>query len=490
MQIQPGISKHLRPATVAVALLALFVVTSTACNSGHRGPRRGDPDQLPYVPRPEPVYQPAKLAALRVPLPEIAGAEFIEDDEICMTCHEAYVKTFQHNVHRGQSCEKCHGPGSLHVKSRGREPGSMFSFKKLSPPQRSELCLKCHEQDACSPGEQWRTSTHAHKGVACNDCHTSHYNVPPGTPATQLADANAKPQISLASYMQNQPPVDQAVLREQSRDLGALAPQVCNRCHGELAQQQNIGHSHQICGGVGLNCTTCHNPHGKIRPETRTDLCLNCHANNAPTMAWSTCAHARYGVACVDCHNPHPNMKVQTAVDIHHTHIRRNPKLPMSVDDPWVCYKCHQDIYAKNAMPSHHPIKEGKMFCRDCHDGHGQMQDQLKQPTVVMVCYQCHAEKQGPFVYEHPPATENCDICHEPHGTVANNLLKQPPTFLCLRCHSGHRTVPGHPGGPPLQDVAGSPALQQAYFTDCTQCHSQVHGTDLPSPHLPKAFMR
>jgi DmsE family decaheme c-type cytochrome len=257
-----------------------------------------------------------------------------------------------------------------------------------------------------------------------------------------------------------------------------------------MMDQQNVAHPHQICGATAMDCTTCHNPHGKIRPETRTDLCLQCHSNRAPTMAWSSCSHALNGIACSDCHNPHPNMKVQPFINIQHTNIRRPKRTPMAVDEPYVCYKCHANVYAENAMPSHHPIKEGKMVCSDCHDSHGQAQNNLKEPTVNMVCYKCHADKQGPFVYEHPPVTENCGYCHNPHGTVANNLLKQPATFLCLRCHSGHRTVPGHPGGAPLDDVAANPVLQRAFYTDCTQCHSQIHGTDLPSPHLPKALMR
>jgi len=408
-----------------------------------------------------------------------------------MICHETYVTTFQHNVHRGQSCEKCHGPASRHLSSRGREAGSMLSFAKLSPPEKSELCLQCHEENACSPGAPWRTSPHAHSGVACTDCHTNHYNVPPGTPPTQLAAEETSPvRNQLASFLQSQPPAEPAVLREQSRKLGAISPHICFRCHANMGEQQHFAASHQICGSVGLNCTTCHNPHGEIRPETRTDLCLQCHGNRAPTMAWFSCTHSRYGVACADCHNPHPQMQVQTVLNIQHTHIERPVRSPMAVDEPRVCYNCHADIYAKNAMPSHHPIKEGKMVCSDCHDPHGQAQDNLKEPTVNLVCYKCHADKQGPFVYEHPPVTENCDYCHEPHGTVANNLLRQPPTFLCLRCHSGHRTVPGHPGGAPLQDVAGSPSLQRSFYTDCTQCHSQIHGSDVPSPHLPKAFMR
>jgi DmsE family decaheme c-type cytochrome len=475
---------------LACVLGTLVVISTCACNSGQQAARRGENDLLPYLPKPEPKFQEAQLAALHVAIPEIRDAEFVNDDELCMTCHETYVKTFQHNVHRDQSCEKCHGPASKHLSTRGRDPESILSYKKLSSPEKAELCLKCHEQSACTPGAQWRTSPHAHSGVACTDCHTNHYNVPPGTPATQVAENSDSLRTQLVAYLQGQPKVDQAELREKSRKLGAISPHICSQCHSNKNEQQHFPASHQVCGAVGLNCTTCHDPHGKIRPETRTDLCLSCHGNSSPTMAWPSCTHARYGVACADCHNPHPSSKVVPVANIQHTNIRRPPRTPMAVDEPHVCYKCHSDIYAKNAMPSHHPIKEGKMVCSDCHDSHGQAQGNLKEPTVNMVCYKCHAELQGPFAYEHPPVTENCGICHEPHGTVTNNLLKQPTSFLCLRCHSGHRTVPGHPGGAPNQDVAAHTSLQRAFYTDCTQCHSQIHGSDVPSPHLPKAFMR
>jgi DmsE family decaheme c-type cytochrome len=181
---------------------------------------------------------------------------------------------------------------------------------------------------------------------------------------------------------------------------------------------------------------------------------------------------------------------VERVVQISHTHIARHDRLPMSVNDPQACYKCHQKIFAQNQMPSHHPIREGKMVCSDCHDAHGQAERNLKGDSVTALCYKCHADKQGPFVYEHPPVTEDCSICHEPHGTVANNLLHQPPTMLCLRCHTGHRTVPADHFGVPVADIDGDPILQGAYYGDCTQCHSQVHGSDLPSQRSPHALMR
>ena len=150
----------------------------------------------------------------------------------------------------------------------------------------------------------------------------------------------------------------------------------------------------------------------------------------------------------------------------------------MSVQQPEACYKCHPQIYGLSNLPSHHPIAEGKMVCSDCHDAHGQAESGLREPTVNLVCYRCHAEKQGPFAYEHPPVTEDCGICHEPHGTVTNNLLRQPATFLCLRCHSGHRS-----DHRPLDDPANA-VMRQALYTDCSQCHSQVHGSDLVSESL------
>ncbi|NOX53120.1 MAG: hypothetical protein GXP27_01505 [Planctomycetes bacterium] len=179
------------------------------------------------------------------------------------------------------------------------------------------------------------------------------------------------------------------------------------------------------------------------------------------------------GVACTDCHNPHPTVEVPRFVNIRHESVHRPKRLPMSVNEPDVCYECHQKIFALTALPSHHPLKEWRIHCSDCHDLHGQNESDLVDISVNAVCYKCHAEKEGPFVFEHPPASENCSYCHEPHGTVANNLLRQPPVFLCLRCHTGHRSG--------VYDTDGSFDMQRNLYSDCTDCHKQIHGSDLPS---------
>jgi DmsE family decaheme c-type cytochrome len=482
----------------SVAWLCLFALLAASCRSPRTAPPRRSATYnatayAPYGVAPAARWQEVKYPEVRANIPQVPNADTIGDDQLCATCHESYVKHHLSSIHREQGCETCHGPGSEHMRTRGQEPGLIRSFKRMTAAEQSETCLQCHENNACEPGGMWRTSAHANAGVSCANCHRGHYNVPPGTAVTDLAKASQPDDgIRQAGLPQvgEELPIDLASIRAGSQAMGAVSPQVCYQCHADMTRYEQIAHSHQICGAAGFNCTTCHDPHGNIRTETRSTLCLNCHSNNSPTMAWHSSTHANYGVACTDCHQPHPNTFVQPVLNVQHTNIRRQQRMPMSVDDPNVCYKCHADMYAKNAMPSHHPIKEGKMTCSDCHDAHGQSEGGLKEPTVNMVCYKCHAEKQGPFAYEHPPASEDCSICHDPHGTVANNLLHQPTTFLCLRCHTGHRKGPNFHDATHMQDVGMDPALQAAFYTDCTQCHSQIHGSDLPSPHLPHVFLR
>ncbi len=509
----------LRVSSFGLVLVGLLMLGITACRSPHQPTaRRMDPAMHDGWPRGNNFFRQASLRRLQVDPPTIPNAEYVNDDELCMTCHEAYAKSFhERNVHRNNSCEDCHGPASRHLISRGLEPQTTLSFRKLAPAQAAEVCLKCHEENACSPGGMWRHSTHAHKGVTCTDCHRNHYDVPPGTPATpdvdQVARFDVDRFVQLAGYRAaagRQPEnAELPSLRGTSRSLGAVAPQVCYQCHGDMAELQTIAGPHQIGGEHGFNCTTCHDAHGNIIEYGRTELCLQCHTQDSPTMAWHSSTHSMHGVACTDCHHPHPGACVSKTVSIDRGNIRRPRRRAMSVQEPEACYKCHQNIFALTNLPSRHPIQEGKMVCSDCHDPHGQSEGGLKEDSINQVCWTCHAEFQGPFAYEHPPVTENCAYCHEPHGTVEKKLLRKPVTFLCLQCHSGHRG--GGPTGPPhataqrFPDLAatggagsavdligqqGKENLQAAFFQDCTLCHSQVHGSDVPTPRHPGTFMR
>ena len=63
-------------------------------------------------------FQQVCYETVHAEIPKPAGAEYVNDTEVCETCHETYVKTFADNVHRHDNCEACHGPASRHVETR------------------------------------------------------------------------------------------------------------------------------------------------------------------------------------------------------------------------------------------------------------------------------------------------------------------------------------------------------------------------------------
>src|SRR6185369_3549955 len=91
-----------------------------------------------------------------------------------------------------------------------------------------------------------------------------------------------------------------------------------------------------------------------------------------------------------------------------------------------VCYSCHLDIRGKFALPSHHPVPEGKMSCIVCHPPHkgsaiaGGSTALLAQEEN---CLQCHQAQRGPYVFEHEAMREGCTTCDTAHGSVNAKLL-------------------------------------------------------------------
>ena len=233
---------------------------------------------------------------------------------------------------------------------------------------------------------------------------------------------------------------------------------------------------------AGLQCEACHGPGAKhagtaskdainsFKPTSflsvreRNKFCLNCHQGSA-RIGWIGSRHEASDVACTSCHKLHAE----------HDPVRTK------VTQPEVCAKCHAKVIADFNKPSVHPVRFGVMDCAGCHSVHGSNAAALLvKPTVNQTCYTCHADKRGPFLWEHAPVAEQCTVCHVPHGSPRPALLSKTPPLLCQQCHavSGHPSVaytskglPGGGGGGAAFLLAGG----------CVNCHSQVHGSNHPS---------
>jgi len=261
-----------------------------------------------------------------------------------------------------------------------------------------------------------------------------------------------------------------ALPAETSQYVGSDA---CKACHEELYTKNFESTPHfktTLKGGHG--CESCHGPGAahvdgggdktKIvvfkelsRPQANA-RCLSCHGNNPGQAHFTRSGHASNDVGCMDCHSPH--------------HAKEAERL-LTQAQPQLCYGCHTATKADFAKPFHHRVNEGFVQCSDCHNLHGT--GTLRQVRNVAsgdaVCAKCHADKQGPFVFEHLPVkTEGCTSCHAAHGGTNPRLLRVSQTsMLCLQCH----TLPTRsPMGPAHN-------LSQKYQA-CTMCHTAVHGSN------------
>lgn len=313
-----------------------------------------------------------------------------------------------------------------------------------------------------------------------------------------------------------------------------VGSQVCSKCHSKQTKEwaMTVHRSTVYNKEPSRNgCESCHGPGSehvsnagdpekiirleKLSPDKVSTICMKCHTQADVTL-WRTSTHARSKVSCTDCHDPHAADVKSLTKDIDNAKIEleglsraiKDAELAAQITadgsdeqtkavdkvkelkderdkltkelkgqetiyqrsaEPYLCYNCHKAQQSQMRLPSHHPVPEGKMTCSACHNPHGGPAGMLREESINQTCYRCHAEKEGPFVFDHPPVSEDCSICHQPHGSVNNNLLVQGEPFVCLKCHAGPHS---------RSKSLGSAKTFATYYTECTDCHNQVHGSD------------
>ncbi|MEO6120313.1 MAG: DmsE family decaheme c-type cytochrome [Terriglobales bacterium] len=281
---------------------------------------------------------------------------------------------------------------------------------------------------------------------------------------------------------------------------GYVGSETCLTCHEEegkrfLKTPMGKAFAHPKSDAEKLGCESCHGP-GQAHAEAGTketvsirflsdatpveeknNACLSCHTTGKQ-MFWRGGPHESRGMACVDCHSGHPVAKEAKLSRDARSSSPLSMNATLKMPEPELCLTCHQMRKAQLQRSSHMPYREGKVTCSSCHNPHGTPHPkQLIQATTNENCLSCHTERRGPFAWEHPPVMENCATCHEPHGTSNPQLLKVRMPRVCDSCHVMTR----HPSqAQPLSS-------NKNFNRGCTNCHSQIHGTNHPSG---KFFLR
>ena len=257
------------------------------------------------------VKKPVNWPALN---PAYKDATFVNDPEMCRTCHEESMRKFdrtlhQHSLDQGGSCESCHGPRSKHLEN----PGDDLALSRLTAAQQSSICLQCHEGGSRFG---WKAGAHKANDVSCSSCHT---------------------------VMEKKS--ERALLAKAS------ARETCFGCHGEVRAESNKTSHHPVREGR-MDCSSCHNAHGStpglLVKNTVNETCVTCHAEKRGPFLWE---HAPVRESCVNCHTPHGSAHRNLLV----------------AKDSFLCLKCHSYGGHIN-LPRYNRVSNPYgMGCVNCH---------------------------------------------------------------------------------------------------------------------------
>ncbi len=385
----------------------------------------------------------------------------------CISCHPLRDQLLAESHHprlvaarSPEGCERCHGPGSLHAATHGLR-------RLITRPDRAvdgaQTCTSCHENvDPVAFHWKDRRKPLLGEDVTCTTCHTIHESksLPadklPAAPGVEPAPAS---EPTNAMCVKCHAPAFAAILQ---RPEDALA-QARVRAHTALG---GTIHASLALPSLPLEqgCGSCHaNAYAHARASGKRGLvdslrgasaakqlttCGKCHDGDRHLVHVRAGSHFRNDVGCTACHD----------VGSRPGHVAK--------DAQQQCTQCHQDVAAQFQQPNRHPVPEGHMACIDCHEPHGARRKIRDKELKEDRCVGCHKQYAGPFVFAHQVSRQDgCVACHLPHGSPNRRMLQQPRTQQnCLQCHGDfpafHDQTPG------------------AVFTNCLNCHTQVHGSN------------
>ncbi len=215
----------------------------------------------------------------------------------CMSCHNGYpdfVANSQNkylSVKNGIDCERCHGPGSLHVQEKqsgkiidtSKGPDySIVNPRRLSTELQNNVCQRCHLQ-----------------GIAVLNDGKTFFDFRPGMHLSEVMN------VFMPEY-------------EGARDKMIMASHV-----------ERMKKSECFVSSGKMSCITCHNPHVSVKFTPRAqylNACQSCHgAAQQVHCSEDIKVRATKNDDCVTCHMPHNG-----SIDIPHVavtdhYIRKRP---------------------------------------------------------------------------------------------------------------------------------------------------------------------
>jgi len=245
---------------------------------------------------------------------------------LCDGCHSVNYNIQTKTVTEWNvGCEKCHGPGSEHVRQPSK--ATIVNPSRLDAVRATDVCIQCHSQGQ----------------PLGNPFNGKYYDWPVGF---QVG-------MNLRDYWK----LEEHKLGEQSFTHFADGTAHKNRMQGnDFVQSQMYTH--------GVSCYMCHDVHGTSNNadlrEPATVLCLRCHGPNSPNgpHAPTIQAHTHHqsgsaGNECIGCHMPNIEPEIANVNVRAHTFKFITPAMTDSLKVPNPCGVCHTDKpanWAKNTL--------------------------------------------------------------------------------------------------------------------------------------------
>lgn len=230
----------------------------------------------------------------------------------CMSCHNSYPdfvlgsENKYNAVEKGIGCERCHGPGSIHVAERSKGTKidtskyidySIVNPAKLSIDRQFDICQRCHLQ-----------------GNAILKEGKSFYDFKPGM---VLSDYMT---VFLPKYKNAD---DEFIMASHADRLKQSA---CFIKSKEKVASRNSATESLKPYKDAMTCVTCHNPHVSVRNTNSNvfnDACNKCHTENGK----SNLECSKKGIVktsdCVSCHMPKSGSIDIPHVTVHDHYIRK-----------------------------------------------------------------------------------------------------------------------------------------------------------------------